>query len=78
VPSGWMRQSRTIAGFWLPHALRDSALTTKTVTELFGLATSGRLRPLVGRDYPLTQASIAHTGLRMRRSVGKLILDSSR
>ena len=43
-----------------------------------GLAASGRLRPLVGREYPLTQASIAHTDLRTRRSVGKLVLDSSR
>ena len=75
---GLMRQSRTVAGFWLPHVLRDPVLTTKTVTELFALAASGRLRPLVGREYPLTQASIAHTDLRTRHSVGKLVLDSSR
>jgi NADPH2:quinone reductase len=75
---GLMRQSRTVAGFWLPHVLRDSALTSKTVTELYGLAASGRLHPLVGGEYPLTQASIAHTDLRMRRSVGKLVLDPAR
>lgn len=73
-----MRQSRAIAGFWLPHVLRDPVLTTKTVTELFGLAASGRLRPLVGNDYPLTQAPAAHNDLKARRSVGKLVLDPSR
>lgn len=72
-----MRQSRTLAGFWLPHALRDATLTAKTLTELFTLAASGRLRPLVGREYPLTQAPAAHTDLKARRSVGKLVLDPS-
>lgn len=73
-----MHQSRTIAGFWLPHALRSPALTAKTVTELFTLVAGGRLRPLAGREYPLSQAPAAHADLKARRSTGKLVLDPSR
>jgi NADPH2:quinone reductase len=45
---------------------------------LFDLTTSGRLHPLVGGDYALSDVSTAHEDLRARRTVGKLVLDPTR
>ncbi|CAM03743.1 NADPH2:quinone reductase [Saccharopolyspora erythraea NRRL 2338] len=76
--SSLMRQSRSVVGFWLNHVVREPALLADTVAEVFGLAAEGRLRPLIGGDYPLTQAAAAHVDLRSRRSIGKLVLDPTR
>lgn len=72
-----MLRSRGVTGFWLPHVTRDPTLTAETVHGLFALAASGRLRAVVGNDYPLTRAHAAHADLRSRNSIGKLVLDPS-
>ncbi|WP_260462733.1 zinc-binding dehydrogenase [Streptomyces sp. TRM72054] len=42
--------------------------------ELFRLTALGRLRPVVGNSYPLTEARRAHEDLLARRTVGKSVL----
>jgi NADPH:quinone reductase len=74
-PSRLLKGSKTIAGFWLVDCLRDPRQLGGPLTELFELTSSGKLRPIVGGEYPLSEAATAHEDLRARRTVGKLLLD---
>ena len=43
--------------------------------ELVTEVAAGRLRPLAGHTYPLSQARHAHEDMRARRTTGKVVLD---
>jgi NADPH2:quinone reductase len=77
-PGRLMKGSKTIAGFWLADCFKTPSSLGDPLTELFGLVQDGRLRPIVGGDYALSDVAIAHEDLRARRTVGKLVLDPTR
>jgi NADPH:quinone reductase len=77
-PSRLMKGSKTIAGFWLADCFRNPALLGDPLAELFDLTASGKLRPIVGGEYALSDVATAHEDLRARRTVGKLVLDPTR
>ncbi len=74
-PGNLMPKSQTVSGFWLVNALAKKELMQETFTDLFGLIMAGKLRPIVGATYPLSQAQQAHRDMLARKSVGKLVLD---
>ena len=69
-----MAHSRTIAGFWLMHALQAPGGLEPAIDELFSLVHVGMLRPVVGGTYPLASVRDAHGALRNRATSGKLVL----
>jgi len=73
-----MAKSAAVVGFWLGHCFARPELIATALSELMGLTAAGRLRPIVGGEYPLSEASRAHTDLLARRTVGKLVLDPAR
>ena len=73
-----MKGSKTVAGFWLADCFHNPALLGDPLKELFDLAVDGKLRPVVGGDYALTDIATAHEDMRARRTVGKLTLDPTR
>jgi NADPH2:quinone reductase len=74
-----MAASRAVLGFWLGHCFaRPDELIGEPLRELFTLVESGQLRTVTGGEYPLSEAHRAHTDLRARRTVGKLLLDPNR
>jgi len=74
-----MSRSRGVIGFWLAHAMTDPArLLAGPMHELLELTAAGKLRPIVGGTYGLSEAAQAHRDLRERRTVGKLLLDPRR
>jgi NADPH2:quinone reductase len=73
-----MKGSKTIAGFWLADCFQTPALLGDPLKELFDLAVAGKLRPIVGGDYALSEIATAHEDMRARRTVGKLTLDPTR
>ncbi|HEY4570158.1 MAG TPA: zinc-binding dehydrogenase, partial [Kribbella sp.] len=77
-PSRLMKGSKTIAGFWLADCFADPALLGGPLADLFDLTASGKLRPIVGGEYALSDVATAHEDLRARRTVGKLLLDPTR
>jgi NADPH:quinone reductase len=77
-PGRLMKGSKTIAGFWLADCFKTPALLGDPLAELFGLAQEGKLRPIVGGDYALSEIATAHEDMRARRTVGKLVLDPTR
>jgi NADPH2:quinone reductase len=71
-----LKHSKAVVGFWLYHCLRDpERLVAAPLAELFALAAAGRLEPLPGAIYPLSEARRAHEDLQGRRTTGKLLLD---
>ncbi|MFD3402379.1 zinc-binding alcohol dehydrogenase family protein [Kribbella sp. NPDC058693] len=77
-PARLMKGSKTIAGFWLVDSLRDPKQFGAALTELFDLTADGKLRPIVGGEYALSDVATAHEDMRARRTVGKLLLDPTR
>jgi NADPH2:quinone reductase len=64
----------TVSGFWLRPALKLPGAYAEPLRELFALTSAGILRPLVGAEYPLRDASRAFTDLLARRTTGKVVL----
>jgi NADPH2:quinone reductase len=77
-PTRLMKGSKTIAGFWLADCFANPALLGDPLAELFDLTALGKLRPIVGGEYALSDVATAHEDIRARRTVGKLVLDPTR
>ncbi len=73
-----MRSSRAVVGFWMKHLFGRPGMVDEPLAELFALAAAGRLNPLVGETYPLSEVRRAHEDIVARRTSGKLLLDPSR
>jgi NADPH2:quinone reductase len=75
VDTGLLAESnRAVAGFWLRPAMDYPGAYREPLAELLELTAAGTIRPLVGGNYPLAEASRAHEDLLARRTTGKLIL----
>ncbi len=77
-PRSLMKGSKTIAGFWLVDCFSNPGLLSGPLSELFDLTARGKLRPLVGGEYALSDIATAHEDIRARRTVGKLLVDPTR
>jgi NADPH:quinone reductase len=77
-PAALMQKSRAVIGFWLVHALHRPEMLDAAVTDLLAMVADGRLRPVEGGRYPLSDVRRAHEDLRARRTTGKLVLDPHR
>jgi NADPH2:quinone reductase len=73
-PGRLMKRNLSVIGFWLSPALALPGMFAPALTELFELVTDGRIRPVVGGEYPLAETRQAHEDLLARRTTGKLIL----
>jgi NADPH2:quinone reductase len=63
-----------VVGLWLRPMMQLPGTFREPLAELLRLTGEGRLRPVVGGEYPLDEAHRAHADLLSRRSTGKLIL----
>ena len=70
-----MSRSRGVIGFWLAHCFSRPEMLQPQMAELLEMVGDGRLSPIVGGTYPLSEARRAHEDLLSRASQGKLVLD---
>jgi len=73
-PGSLMGGSKTITGFWLSHCFGNKELMNDVIVELFNLVKSGKLHPVVGTNFPLSQAVQAHQAMLARTTTGKITL----
>ena len=73
-----MPKSQTVCGFWLVNALAKRELMQEVFMDLFAMIISGKLKPIVGATYPLSEAIQAHRDMLARKTVGKIVLDPSK
>jgi NADPH2:quinone reductase len=74
-PGALMQGSKTVAGFWLANCFGKKEMFNDVIEELFALISDGKLKPVIGATYPLSQAQEAHKSMLARESVGKIALD---
>ena len=74
-PGALMHGSKTVAGFWLANCFGKKEMFNDVIEELFTLISEGKLKPVIGATYPLSQAQAAHKSMLARESVGKIALD---
>jgi NADPH2:quinone reductase len=73
-PVRLMRRNLAVVGFWLTPLVSLPGHYREPLAELLALLVDGRLRPVIGGEYPLAEARRAHEDLLARRSTGKLVL----
>ena len=74
-PASLMGGTKTITGFWLAHCFGKKELMNDVIEQLFALVVEGKLKPVIGATYPLSQAALAHRALLSRETSGKITLD---
>ena len=74
-PTSLMGGSKTVTGFWLAHCFGNKVLLNDVIEELFKLVAAGKLKPIVGSTFPLSQAAEAHKAMLARKTVGKIALN---
>lgn len=73
-PGALMGGSKSVTGFWLSHCFGSKELMNDVIAELFELVKSGKLHPVVGTSFPLSQATAAHVAMLARQTTGKITL----
>jgi len=74
-PGVLMGGSKTITGFWLAHCFGKKELLNDVITELFSLVIEGKLKPVIGATFGLSQATAAHQAMLARETTGKITLN---
>jgi NADPH2:quinone reductase len=74
-PGVLMGGSKTITGFWLAHCFGKKELLNDVITELFSLVVDGKLKPVIGATFGLSQATAAHQAMLARKTTGKITLN---
>tara|TARA_B110000503_G_C7172771_1_gene425218 strand:- start:93 stop:1043 length:951 start_codon:yes stop_codon:yes gene_type:complete len=77
-PGLLMGGTKTVAGFWLAHCFGKKELMADVLAELFELIANGKLKPVIGGTYGLSEAAKAHQAMLARETTGKVTLDPSR
>ena len=78
IPTALLTGSKIVAGFWLVNCFGNPALINDVVVELFGLIKRGKLIPVIGEIFPLSQAPACHRAILARATMGKVTLDPKR
>jgi NADPH:quinone reductase-like Zn-dependent oxidoreductase len=74
TPLTLMNRNRSVAGVNLGHLWSAEHILRPQIEALLGYARGGRIRPRVGRAFPVAEAAAAHHYIHERRNVGKVVL----
>lgn len=77
-PGSLVTGTKTITGFWLANCFGHKELLQDVISELFTLVLAGKITPVIGATYPLSQAVQAHQDMLERKTFGKVTLDPSK
>ena len=75
APTALLAGTKTVAGFWLGNCFGDKALVNEVIVELFALIQAGKLHPVIGPIFPLSQAAEALREVLARKTTGKVTLN---
>ncbi|WP_345367058.1 quinone oxidoreductase family protein [Actinoallomurus liliacearum] len=73
-PGSLAERNLSVSAFWLRPALTLPGAYHEPLRELLALTAQGRLRPVVGSEYPLSEARRAFEDVAARRTKGKVVL----
>jgi NADPH:quinone reductase-like Zn-dependent oxidoreductase len=73
-PIRLMDDNRAVMGVNLGHLWGETALLTAELAKLVEYYRAGKIKPTVGRTFPLAEAAAAHAYIQSRQNVGKVVL----
>src|ERR1700689_3573850 len=73
-PLKLMGQSVSVIGVNLGQIQKRGALLRGELDELFRMYTTGKVKPVIGKTFPLADAASAHKYIHARKNIGKVIL----
>ena len=73
-PLKLLGESISVIGVNLGKIQARSALVHSEMDELFRMYTAGKIKPVIGKTFPLDQAAAAHQYIHDRKNIGKVIL----
>ena len=77
-PLDMMSKNIAVIGVHLGRLGTKQGVLRRQMTSLFELYTGGRIKPLVGKIFPLEQVADAHRYIHSRQNIGKVILTVGR
>jgi NADPH:quinone reductase-like Zn-dependent oxidoreductase len=76
-PLKLMSQNMCVIGVQLGRMQSRAALLRSELDELFSMYTAGRIKPVIGKTFPLEEAAAAHRYIHNRQNIGKVVLTVS-
>ncbi len=73
-PLKLMQDNTAIIGVHLGRLESRGAILAKELDELFRLYNAGKIKPVIGKTFPLEEAAAAHRYIHNRQNVGKVVL----
>ena len=73
-PLKLMKENVAVIGVSLGNLQSRGALLQREIEELFRLYADGKIKPVIGKIFPLAQAGAAHQYIQDRKNIGKVIL----
>jgi NADPH:quinone reductase-like Zn-dependent oxidoreductase len=74
-PLSLMRENKAIIGIHLGLMEKRGQLLAAELQTLFRYYSEGRIRPHIGKTFPLAEAAAAHRFIQDRQNIGKVLLD---
>ncbi|MGH9774145.1 MAG: zinc-binding dehydrogenase [Candidatus Acidiferrales bacterium] len=76
-PMKLMRDNKAVIGVHLGRLETRGGLLRTQLEEIFRMYADGRIRPHIGKTFPLSEAPAAHRYIHARQNIGKVILTVS-
>ncbi|MGB8521824.1 MAG: zinc-binding dehydrogenase [Candidatus Acidiferrales bacterium] len=73
-PMKLMSDNISVIGVHLGRLLSRGALLRGELDELFRMYATGKIKPVIGKSFPLVEAAAAHRYIQERKNIGKVIL----
>ena len=73
-PLNLMRDNKAVIGVHLGRMVSRSEILAEALRTLFRLYGEGKIRPHIGRIFPLAEAAAAHRFIQDRKNIGKVLL----
>jgi len=73
-PMKLMSDNISVIGVHLGHLLPRGALLRGELGEIFRMYATGKIKPVIGKSFPLVEAAAAHRYIQERKNIGKVIL----
>jgi synaptic vesicle membrane protein VAT-1 len=76
-PLKMMSQNLAVIGVNLGRLQSRGALLRAELDELFRMYGAGKIKPVIGKTFPLAEAAAAHRYIHDRKNIGKVILNAT-
>ncbi|MGA8221950.1 MAG: zinc-binding dehydrogenase [Candidatus Acidiferrales bacterium] len=73
-PLKLMSQNHAVIGVNLGRMGSRNGVLRTELDELYRMYTAGKIKPVIGKSYPLAEAAAAHQYIQDRKNIGKVIL----